>query len=227
MELPYYRWFAFSSKWAKWSSGSMGLVGLYLLRRPSSFAGLLKTQSLLVNLPLIFQNPPNIFWEGVWTPKRPNLREVFGGPNTYSQNIWKTSALQRRFHVERHNLSFARCSPSWCALPRFCRVKPGSKEHRSEIPRLNKSRDGSMGGDWYIYLHEWMIFRGKCMYTYCIHMNIYYDHKWIRREWNMNEHGYLHASGFWYPKFSKDCICFAALEHPKGVGKAFWIGSGL
>ena len=59
-------------------------------------------------------------------PQRAEPQEVFGGPNTYSQNIWKTSALQHRFRVERHNLSFARCSPSWCALPRFCRVKPGS-----------------------------------------------------------------------------------------------------
>ncbi len=38
---------------------------------------------------LVFQNPPNTFWGGVWNPKRPS-QEVFGGPNIYSAGIWKT-----------------------------------------------------------------------------------------------------------------------------------------
>ena len=55
---------------------------------------------------LVFQNPPNTLWGGVWNPERPS-QEVFGGPNTYSQGIWKTTDIgndhQPCWMVIRHN----------------------------------------------------------------------------------------------------------------------------
>lgn len=38
---------------------------------------------------LVIQNPPNSFWGGVWTHKRPS-HEVLVGAKTYWQGIWKT-----------------------------------------------------------------------------------------------------------------------------------------
>ena len=49
-------------------------------------------QGLQDRLTLVFQNPPNAFSGGVWSPERPP-QEVFGGPNTYSQGIWKTRVI--------------------------------------------------------------------------------------------------------------------------------------
>ena len=48
------------------------------------------------NLTLVFQNPSNILWGSVWTPKRP-CQEVFGGPNTSSIGVWM---YRVRFNME-------------------------------------------------------------------------------------------------------------------------------
>ena len=41
-------------------------------------------------LPLVSLGRVKAFSGGVWSPQRPP-HEVFGGPNTYSQGIWKTT----------------------------------------------------------------------------------------------------------------------------------------
>ncbi len=38
---------------------------------------------------IVNQNPPSTWWGGVWNPYSPS-QEMFGGPNTHSQGIWKT-----------------------------------------------------------------------------------------------------------------------------------------
>ena len=59
---------------------------------------------------LVFQNPPNTLWVGVWNPERPS-QEVFVGPNTYSQGIWKTKAIEQYWnmiHLVRDNVESIR-----------------------------------------------------------------------------------------------------------------------
>ena len=40
------------------------------------------------NIALDIQNPPNIWWEGVWSPQKPS-QEMFRGSNTFSKGVWK------------------------------------------------------------------------------------------------------------------------------------------
>ena len=166
-----------------------------------------------MNLPLIFQNPPNTCWEGVKGPPKGNLREVFRGPNTYSQNICQTSALQHRFHVERHNLSFARCSPSWRALPGFCRVKPGSFRSTEEIPRFKQIPWRIHGTDIFTYMNGWFFVVNVCRYTMTINGSDE-NGTWMNMDTCM-----LHD----YPKFSKDCnfLLLWSIQKERS-GKSFW-----
>ena len=50
-------------------------------------------------LTLVFQNPPNTFWGGVWNPKRLS-QEVVGGPNIYSGGIWKTRLYRQPSNID-------------------------------------------------------------------------------------------------------------------------------
>ena len=47
---------------------------------------------------LVFQNPPVIPSEEVWKePLKAEPQEVFGGSNTFSEGIWKTRVLSKKY----------------------------------------------------------------------------------------------------------------------------------